>query len=226
MVFHTDCAYVLVGKKLKKGKYDSTCGIVDAKTTHDFNKAICEEMAEWCFEEENTETPLYPESRETGETVRTSRGLFYVTNMTNAEMERTRYGLPHQSNGSFAYAICANKVEKADPENPPKTLIKVKKMFRMPFHECFPKIYSLDLKPGKAANKEQAIRLLRENINNGFLDTNVCLEKFEENKIQEIIICPNCGAKTTVQNGFVYCYDCEWEAPIDMLQVITEEEKS
>lgn len=149
-------------QEFKKGKYDSTCGIVDAKTTHDFNKAICEEMAEWCFKEENTETPL-------------------------------------------------------DPENPPKTLIKVKKMFRMPYHKCFQKTYALDLEPGRAANKEQAIRFFR---------TNVCLDEFDEDKIQEIIICPNCGAKTTVQNGFVYCYDCEWEAPIDMLQVNTEEEKS
>lgn len=49
-------------QEFKKGKYDSTCGIVDAKTTHDFNKAICEEMAEWCFKEENTETPLDPEN--------------------------------------------------------------------------------------------------------------------------------------------------------------------
>lgn len=213
-------------QEFKEGKYDSTCGIVDAKTTHEFNKAICEEMAEWCFEEENTETPLDPESRETGETVRTSRGLFYVTDMTKEEMEKAGYGFHHESddgkylimsNGSIAYAIWANKVDKADSENPPKTLIKVKKMFRLPYHKCFQKTYALDLEPGRAANKEQAIRFFR---------TNVCLDEFDEDKIQEIIICPNCGAKTTVQNGFVYCCDCEWEAPIDMLQVITEEEKS
>lgn len=221
-------------KEFEDGKYDSTCGIVETRVTHDFNEKVCQEIAEWAFEEENTENPLDPGSRETGKTVRTPRGLFYLTAMTKEEMEKAGYGFHHESddgkylimtNGSNAYAIWANKDEKADLENLPKALIKVKKKFRLPYYECFQETYILE--PGRATNREQAMSLLRDDINNGLHDPNACQDSgFREDEIEEIIICPNCGAETTTQNGFVYCYDCEWEAPIDMLQVITEEEKS
>ena len=55
-----------------------------------------------------------PDDLETGETVRTPRGTFYVTDMSREQMEAAGYGLHHQSddvkylimgNGSRAFAI-------------------------------------------------------------------------------------------------------------------------
>ena len=55
-----------------------------------------------------------PDDRETGETVRTPRGTFYVTDMSREQMEAAGYGLHHQSddgkylvmgNGSRSFAI-------------------------------------------------------------------------------------------------------------------------
>ena len=67
---------------------------------------------------------LIPDERETGETIRTPRGTFYVTNMSREQMEAAGYGLHHQSedgkylimgNGTRAFAIAAEQPEKANP---------------------------------------------------------------------------------------------------------------
>lgn len=62
-----------------------------------------------------------PEDRETGETVRTPRGTFYVTDMSREQMEAAGYGFHHQSedgkylimaNGSRAFAIRNGEVQE------------------------------------------------------------------------------------------------------------------
>ena len=67
---------------------------------------------------------LTPDERETGETIRTPRGTFYVTDMSREQMEAAGYGLHHQSedgkylimgNGTRAFAIAAEPPEKANP---------------------------------------------------------------------------------------------------------------
>ena len=69
-----------------------------------------------------------PDERETGETVRTPRGTFYVTDMTREQMEAAGYGLHHASedgkflimgNGTRAFAISAEQVKERD--NPLRT---------------------------------------------------------------------------------------------------------
>ena len=67
-----------------------------------------------------------PDDRETGETVRTPRGTFYVTDMSREQMEAAGYGLHHQSddgkylimgNGSRAFAIHNEEAQEyAAPE--------------------------------------------------------------------------------------------------------------
>ena len=67
-----------------------------------------------------------PDDRETGETVRTPRGTFYVTDMSREQMEAAGYGLHHQSddgkylimgNGSRSFAIRNEEAqEHAAPE--------------------------------------------------------------------------------------------------------------
>ena len=67
---------------------------------------------------------LTPDALETGETVRTPRGSFYVTAMSREQMEAAGYGLHHQSddgkylimgNGTRAFAILAEQPEKDNP---------------------------------------------------------------------------------------------------------------
>lgn len=64
-----------------------------------------------------------PDDRETGETVRTPRGTFHVTDMSREQMEAAGYGFHHQSgdgkylvmsNGSRAFAI-RNEPEQGRP---------------------------------------------------------------------------------------------------------------
>ena len=71
------------------------------------------------------EKALIPNDLETGETIRTPRGTFYVTAMSREQMEAAGYGLHHQSddgkylimgNGTRAFAITAEQ-----PENYLKT---------------------------------------------------------------------------------------------------------
>ena len=62
-----------------------------------------------------------PDDRETGETVRTPRGTFYVTDMSREQMEAAGYGFHHQSddgkylimgNGSRAFAIRSKEAQE------------------------------------------------------------------------------------------------------------------
>ena len=71
------------------------------------------------------EKALIPDDLETGETIKTPRGTFYVTAMSREQMETAGYGLHHQSddgkylimgNGTRAFAITAEQ-----PENYLKT---------------------------------------------------------------------------------------------------------
>lgn len=67
---------------------------------------------------------LTPDTRMTGEQIRTPRGSFSVTNMTAEQMREAGYGLHHTSedgkylimgNGTQAFAVAAEQPEKADP---------------------------------------------------------------------------------------------------------------
>ena len=67
---------------------------------------------------------LTPDELETGETVKTPRGTFYVTAMSREQMEAAGYGFHHQSedgkylimgNGTRAFAIPAEQPEKVNP---------------------------------------------------------------------------------------------------------------
>lgn len=71
---------------------------------------------------------LTPDALETGETVRTPRGTFYVTAMSREQMEAAGYGFHHQSedgkylimgNGTRAFAISAEPMPEKD--NPLRT---------------------------------------------------------------------------------------------------------
>ena len=73
--------------------------------------------------EEVKEPIQSPDSLETGETVRTPRGTFHVTDMSREQMEAAGYGFHHQSgdgkylvmsNGSRAFAI-RNEPEQGRP---------------------------------------------------------------------------------------------------------------
>ena len=66
------------------------------------------------------EKALIPDNLETGETIKTPRGTFYVTAMSREQMEAAGYGLHHQSddgkylimgNGTRAFAIFAEQPE-------------------------------------------------------------------------------------------------------------------
>ena len=71
------------------------------------------------------QTPqLTPDTRTTGEQIRTPRGSFYVTDMTAEQMKEAGYGLHHTSedgkylimgNGTQAFAVAAEQQEKANP---------------------------------------------------------------------------------------------------------------
>ena len=67
---------------------------------------------------------LTPDELETGETIKTPRGTFYVTDMSREQMEAAGYGFHHQSddgkylimgNGTRAFAVAAEQPEKANP---------------------------------------------------------------------------------------------------------------
>ena len=71
------------------------------------------------------QTPqLTPDTRMTGEQIRTPRGSFFVTDMTVEQMKETGYGLHHTSedgkylimgNGTQAFAVAAEPPEKTNP---------------------------------------------------------------------------------------------------------------
>ena len=67
---------------------------------------------------------LTPDELETGETIKTPRGTFYVTDMSREQMEAARYGFHHQSddgkylvmgNGTRAFAIAAEQAQRENP---------------------------------------------------------------------------------------------------------------
>ncbi len=97
-----------------------------------------------------------PDDRETGETVRTPRGTFYVTDMSREQMEAAGYGFHHQSedgnylimgNGSRAFAIRNGEAqEHAAPE---KITVLVVEPRKEPYvKEIDPGLHSLQAEVG------------------------------------------------------------------------------
>ena len=80
--------------------------------------------------EQQTQTEISPDSLMTGETVKTPRGNFYITDMRKEQMEAAGYGFHHASddgkylimgNGTLAFAIAAEQSrEAAEKVNPLK----------------------------------------------------------------------------------------------------------
>ena len=97
-----------------------------------------------------------PDDRETGETVQTPRGTFYVTDMSREQMEAAGYGLHHQSddgkylimaNGSRAFAIQNGEAqEHAAPEK--MTVLVVEPMKEPYVKEIDPGLHSLQAEVG------------------------------------------------------------------------------
>lgn len=97
-----------------------------------------------------------PDDRETGETVRTPRGTFYVTDMSREQMEAAGYGFHHQSedgnylimgNGSRAFAIRNGEAqEHAAPEK--ITVLVVEPMKEPYVKEIDPGLHSLQAEVG------------------------------------------------------------------------------
>lgn len=86
-------------------------------TAHYVDSFGYKEVPEFFKEQEKA---LIPDDLETGETVKTPRGTFYVTAMSREQMEAAGYGLHHQSddgkylimgNGTWAFAIFAEQPE-------------------------------------------------------------------------------------------------------------------
>ena len=97
-----------------------------------------------------------PDDRETGETVRTPRGTFHVTDMSREQMEAAGYGFHHQSedgkylvmaNGSRAFAIQNGEAqEHAAPE---KMTVLVVEPRKEPYvKEIDPGLHSLQAEVG------------------------------------------------------------------------------
>ena len=103
------------------------------------------------------QTPVpTPDDRETGETVRTPRGAFHVTDMSREQMEAAGYGFHHQSedgkylimgNGSRAFAIRSGEApEHAEPE---KLTVRVVEPMKEPYvKEIDPGLRSLQAEVG------------------------------------------------------------------------------
>ena len=86
-------------------------------TAHYVDSFGYKEVPEFFKEQEKA---LIPDDLETGETIKTPRGTFYVTAMSREQMEAAGYGLHHQSddrkylimgNGTRAFAIFAEQPE-------------------------------------------------------------------------------------------------------------------
>ena len=97
-----------------------------------------------------------PDDRETGETVRTPRGTFYVTDMSREQMEAAGYGFHHQSddgkylimgNGSRSFAIRSEEAqEHAAPEK--MTVLVVEPMKEPYVKEIAPGLRALQAEVG------------------------------------------------------------------------------
>ena len=93
----------------------------DRDTAHYCDRFGFSQVPEFLQEQQRT---LTPDDLETGKTVRTPRGSFYVTAMSREQMEAAEYGLHHQSddgkylimgNGTRAFAVLAEQPEKDNP---------------------------------------------------------------------------------------------------------------
>lgn len=97
-----------------------------------------------------------PDDRETGETVRTPRGTFHVTDMSREQMEAAGYGFHHESedgkylimaNGSRAFAIPSGAApEHAAPEK--MTVLVVEPMKEPYVKEIDPGLHALQAEVG------------------------------------------------------------------------------
>ena len=97
-----------------------------------------------------------PDDRETGETVRTPRGTFYVTDMSREQMEAAGYGFHHQSddgkylimgNGSRVFAI--RNEEAQEHAAPEKMTVLVVEPRKEPYlKEIDPGLHSLQAEVG------------------------------------------------------------------------------
>ena len=97
-----------------------------------------------------------PDDRETGETVRTPRGTFHVTDMSREQMEAAGYGFHHESedgkylimaNGSRAFAIPSGDVpEHTAPEK--LTVLVVEPMKEPYVKEIAPGLHALQAEVG------------------------------------------------------------------------------
>lgn len=97
-----------------------------------------------------------PDDRETGETVRTPRGTFHVTNMSREQMEAAGYGFHHESedgkylimaNGSRAFAIPSGDTpEHTAPEK--LTVLVVEPMKEPYVKEIDPGLHTLQAEVG------------------------------------------------------------------------------
>ena len=97
-----------------------------------------------------------PDDRETGETVRTPRGTFYVTDMSRDQMEAAGYGFHHQSddgkylimgNGARAFAI--RNEEAQEHAAPEKMTVLVVEPRKEPYlKEIDPGLHSLQAEVG------------------------------------------------------------------------------
>ena len=97
-----------------------------------------------------------PDALETGETVRTPRGTFYVTDMSREQMEAAGYGLHHQSddgkylimgNGSRVFAI--RNEEAQEHATPEKMTVLVVEPRKEPYlKEIDPGLHSLQAEVG------------------------------------------------------------------------------
>lgn len=97
-----------------------------------------------------------PDDRETGETVRTPRGTFHVTDMSREQMEAAGYGFHHESedgkylimaNGSRAFAIPSGDThEHTAPEK--LTVLVVEPMKEPYVKEINPGLYALQAEVG------------------------------------------------------------------------------
>ena len=97
-----------------------------------------------------------PDDRETGETVRTPRGTFHVTDMSREQMEAAGYGFHHESedgkylimaNGSRAFAIPSGAAPEHTP--PEKLTVLVVEPMKEPYvKEIAPGLHALQAEVG------------------------------------------------------------------------------
>lgn len=108
------------------------------------------------YEKEFCVDRLTPDDRETGETVRTPRGTFYVTDMSREQMEAAGYGFHHQSddgkylimgNGDRVFAI--RNEEAQEHAAPEKLTVLVVEPRKEPYlKEIDPGLHSLRAEVG------------------------------------------------------------------------------